>query len=71
MTKYMAKKIKQIPEIKIKTLEDACDRYGVEYREGVTGLKDLAKVVGAGYADGDRLEQILEQIPKNLKSKTK
>ena len=51
----------------IDTLRKACEVFGMEYREGVTRLLDLAKVVGANYNDGYTLEQILEQvdIPEN------
>lgn len=53
-------KKEEVTKKEIKTLKDACEANGLEYREGVTRLIDLAKVLKVGYSDGMTLEDVLK-----------
>jgi hypothetical protein len=43
------------------SLKEACAKYKLNYREGVTRFVDLAKALGVNYEDGYSLEDIINQ----------
>jgi len=44
------------------SLKEMCEKYGIEYREGVTRLHDVAKITGVGYQDGDSVELVRSRV---------